>query len=53
MAYNLKFRILAQSFRSSNRITRDVWAQSEDAALLSISLELEVSDYYPVSVQRI
>jgi hypothetical protein len=53
MTHNIKFSILAQSFTSPNQITRTVWAATEDAALQSVSLELEASDCFFVSIRRI
>lgn len=45
----MTFIILAQSYTSSQRITKRVTAISEAAALRSVGAELEDAGFYPVS----
>jgi hypothetical protein len=48
-----RFRILAQSFTTSQRIAKTVDAPDADAALRGIWAELEDAGFYPLSVEEV
>ena len=46
------FRIIAQSFTSNQRIANTIQANSEAAAIRSVSATLEAAGFYVVDVKK-
>jgi hypothetical protein len=48
----INFRIIAQSYTTSQRIARVVAAVSQQAAIKSVYAELENAGYYPLYAEK-